>query len=469
MARIIKVFFRIILSLVLSIGFLFFLGCSKDSPQPNPNEYVNSWILDAMKEVYYWNTQLPVNPDKSKAPDLFFTSLKNSEDRFSWIQENYQELLNSLQGVTKEAGYEFTLYRSSQTNNNVLAQIAYIKPNSPAANAGLMRGDLIDQINNEQLTLDNYLTLLDQINLNHSITYRAYTASTNSVSAPKTISLTVVEYAENPNFLDKIIIVNNRKIGYYVYNLFSTGPTAENTQYNDEMDAVFAKFKSSGITDLIVDLRFNSGGAESATINLASLIGKNVDQTKVFVKRQYNAILTNQILNDPKYGAEFLTSKFKVKSQNIGSQLTNSRVYILTSRRSASASELLINGLKPYMDVFLIGDKTVGKNVGSISVYEPNDPKNKWGMQPIVVKSFNSLDQSNYSTGFIPNISDLDNGVQWPLGDTKETLLSLALQQITGGGRIDKTNDVMGASLGNSFDFKIRNKELVVDFPIKIK
>lgn len=456
-----------VFSVALLSALLFSPGCSKESPQPN--DYVNTWILDVMKDVYYWNTQLPVNPDKSKTPDLFFASLKNSQDRFSWIKDNFQKLLKSLQGVTKEAGYEFTLYRASQTNTNLVAQVVYIKPNSPAAVAGLLRGDVIDLINNQQLTQENYLTLLEQINSNHSITYRPYTASTNSVGAQKTISLTVLEYAENPNFLDKVITVNNRKVGYYVYNLFSTGPTSSSTQYNDEMDDVFSRFKSAGITDLVLDLRFNSGGAETATINLASLIGKNIDPSKIFAKRQYNATLTNQFLNDPTYGAEFFLSKFKSKSQNIGSQLLNSRVYILTGWRSASASELLINGLKPYMDVFLIGDETVGKNVGSISFYEPNDPKNNWGMQPIVVKSFNSLDQSDYSNGFSPNISNLDNGVQWPLGDTRETLLSLALQQITGGGRIEKTTATMGTPIGDSYDFKPRNKELVIDHPIKIK
>ncbi|MFM7851365.1 MAG: S41 family peptidase, partial [Flammeovirgaceae bacterium] len=172
-----------------------------------------------------------------------------------------------------------------------------------------------------------------------------------------------------------------------------------------------------GITDLVVDLRFNSGGAEAATVNLASLIGKGVDNTKVFAKRQYNANLTQQILNDPNYGAAFLSTKFVNKTQNIGNMLRNGRVYILTGPRTASASELLINGLKPYMDVYLIGSTTYGKNVGSISIYEQNDPKNTWGMQPIVVKSFNSLDQSNYSNGFTPNIKDDDNGVLAPLGD----------------------------------------------------
>jgi C-terminal processing protease CtpA/Prc len=263
--------------------------------------------------------------------------------------------------------------------------------------------------------------------------------------------------------LDKVITLNNRKIGYYVYNLFSTGPTATSTQYNDEMDAVFARFKAAGITDLVLDLRFNSGGAETATVNLASLIGKGVDASKVFAKRQYNSTLTTQILNDPRYGSEFLLTRFKSKTQNVGSMLRNNRVYVLTGARSASASELLINGLRPFMDVYLIGAKTAGKNVGSTTIYEANDPKNKWGMQPIIVKSFNSLDQSDYGNGFTPNIVDADNGAQLPLGDTSEKLLSLAIQHISSSGRVATTEGNFGVSLGHSFDFKNRNSDLIIE------
>jgi carboxyl-terminal processing protease len=461
-----KSILKSVIELVLLLSLVGLSACKKDDPQPvNENDYVNSWILENMKEAYYWTDKLPASLNKTQKPNLFFESLLfTPDDRFSWIQENYQELLNSLQGVSKEAGYEFALYRASSSNSNVIAQILYIKKNSPAESAGLNRGDVIDQINNQQITIENYQTLLQKISENHTITYRPYSISTNSLGTSKNISINSIEYAENPNFLDKVITVNNRKVGYYIYNLFSTGPTSSSTQYNDEMDAVFDRFKATGITDLVLDLRFNSGGAETATVNLASLIGKGVDDSKVFAKRQYNATLTNQILNDPQYGASFLLTKFKNKTQNVGQLLKNNRVYILTSSRSASASELLINGLKPYMDVFLIGDKTYGKNVGSTSIYQANDPKNTWGMQPIIVKSFNSLDQSDYSTGFTPNISDLDNGTQLPLGDSNEKLLSLAIQHISGsGGRIDASEKKLGESLGSSYDFKLRNKELLIE------
>jgi len=235
------------------------------------------------------------------------------------------------------------------------------------------------------------------------------------------------------------------------------------------MDEVFARFKAAGITDLVVDLRFNSGGEEAATINLASLIGKNIDATKIFVKKQFNKNLTSQFLNDPAYGADVFVSRFKNKSQNVGSMLKNNRVYILTSARTASASEIVINGLRPYMDVFLIGSTTAGKNVASISVYDTENPKNTWGMQPIVLKNFNSLDESNFSNGFTPNIEDADRGSQLPLGDVNERLLSLALQHIQGsGGRTSKTENLNRELIGSSYDFKHRNKELVID-RIKLK
>src|SRR5688572_7825190 len=135
--------------------FAFFLLTSCDEEDPLPvsevknevvnesNAYVNSWILENMEYWYLWNGELPSASDKNLDPESFFGSLLDPEDRFSWIQENYRDLLNSLQGITKEAGYEFVLYREKEGSDNVLMQILYIKPDSPATTAGLKRGDVI--------------------------------------------------------------------------------------------------------------------------------------------------------------------------------------------------------------------------------------------------------------------------------------------------------------------------------------
>jgi C-terminal processing protease CtpA/Prc len=439
----------------------------KNAPPLSENAYVNLWIQENMEIVYLWNDEIPAKPDTSLVPDEFFETLLSNEDRFSWIQEDYLELLNSLSGINKEAGYDIKLYRESPTSDNVIAQVMYIKENSRVdiENIDLMRGDKITQVNGQTLTLSNYQTVLGQLSENHSIKYERFNEETDEWVDKGTIDLTTAEYAENPNFMHKVIdLGGGKKLGYYVYNFFAVGPTANSTVYNDQMDAVFAEFNTAGVTDLVLDLRYNSGGAEGATINLASLIGNGVNSTKTFTRREYNPQFQAALIRQ--YGPSITVRNFSNEANNIGS-LSNNRVYILTSGRTASASELLINGLKPFMDVFLIGDLTVGKNVGSISIYEDDDEKNTWGIQPIVTKSYNSLNESNYSDGFEPNIEDLDNSlVIYPLGDENEALLSRAINHITGGSGARKRNEAKNVEaevLATSADIKRGSYNLIVD------
>jgi carboxyl-terminal processing protease len=453
------------------VALMFIAGSCDDDDSPSSHTKVNNWILDNMEFWYFWNTQLPSSPDKNLAPDQFFESLLVTEDRFSWIQENYQELLNSLQGITKEAGFEFVLYLESQGSNNVIGQIVYVKPSSPAAAAGLKRGDIFSQINNQTLTVDNYSSILSQMGENYTMRYKPLDIQNETFGAEQSVSLQPVQYSENPNYLSKTFDIDGKKIGYYVYNFFSNG-VDDGEEYADEMESIFANFKSQGVTDLIVDLRFNSGGAESAANNLSSYLGKGIDNTKTFSRKMYNADVEEAIINDPELGSEFLISKFGNKQSNVGNQLSNGRVYILTGSRTASASELVINALKPYMEVFLIGDVTVGKNVGSISLYEEDDPEITWGMQPIVVKIFNSLDQSDYGNGFTPNITDEDNSLTlYPLGDEREALLSHAIGHITGAGSTGRkrTGENVRTSIGHSLDVKRRTNQLVIDDKLREK
>lgn len=470
-AKFASVSFHSLLS-TLFLGLAVVVSSCDEEDDLNPgivnanNAHVNEWILENMDFWYLWSNELPGAPDKNQAPDDFFQSLLTDDDRFSWIQENYQDLLNSLQGISKEGGFEYVLYKEDD-NNNVLAQILYIKPSSPAENAGLTRGDAITHVNGQQLNTSNYQSVLSALaNSNYSITYKPLLIDNEAFDEPKTVSLTTVVYTENPNYLSKIIEIDGKKVGYYVYNFFASGTDDQTGVYDVEMENIFAGFKAKGITDLILDLRFNSGGSEVSANSLASLIAPDPGN-KLFFRREYNSKVEDEILSDPGAGASFLESRLSAKAENIGSQLSG-RVYILTGSRTASASELIINGLNPYLDVFLIGDVTYGKNVGSISLYDDEDPRNTWGMQPIVVKVYNSLNQSDYSNGFMPDIENKDNNLFiYPLGDTREELLSKALEQITGvpvGGRkqfVGKEAEMIGHSL----DGKKRSFTLNVEIP----
>ena len=109
---------------------------------------------------------------------------------------------------------------------------------------------------------------------------------------------------------------------------------------------------------------------------------------------------------------------------------------MLTSRGTASASELIINGLRPYIPVITIGDTTYGKNVGSITITDTKNKTNTWGMQPIILKLTNSAQFSDYNNGFGPDPSNYDADNHYylrPLGDIQEPLLNKALYTITNG------------------------------------
>ena len=176
------------------------------------------------------------------------------------------------------------------------------------------------------------------------------------------------------------------------------------------------------------------------------------------MKRQYNDFVKEAILNDKNLGKDYLISNYTNEASNVGNQLSSGRVYILTSSRTASASELIINALKPFMEVFLIGDTTYGKNVGSISLFDEKDPKNLWGIQPIVVKVFNSQDQSDYSEGFSPDVLHPDNSLfLYPLGDEREALLSQAIAQITGTATTARQDRESREPVGHSLDLKRRS------------
>lgn len=450
---------------ILKIGFLStfllftLLGCKEEEEtlpkvkeEPNPNIAINNWILKVMKEVYLWLPEMRSPTANTADPSAYFEALLNRPtDRFSAIYPDYKALMNSLSGVSLEAGYEFTLYRESASNNNVIAEITYIKKNSPAATAGMQRGDYITRINGIQLTLDNYKVQLGLIDKPHTlITLRVN--STSGILEPRPeISLAPVQLSENPNFLDSVYTINGEKIGYVIYHFFAPGPGNNSTAYDQEMDGIFAEFKTKGIQHLILDFRYNGGGYVSSAVNLASMIGPGVTSSNIFSKTKYNSYLM-QFDN-----LKNVQTPFKTKAENLGKVLKNNRVYILTSTRTASASELIINGLKPYMDVFLIGDKTTGKNVGSVPFEDEENPKNPYGILPIVSRSFNSLDQSDYTTGFAPNIEVKESSERLkPLGDVKELLLRKAIEQITGipsGGRFQQLNR---QDVGSSLDSKLR-------------
>jgi carboxyl-terminal processing protease len=419
-------------------------SCKKD-PKDTPDVvkpsayYVQNWIYSNMKYWYYWTSQMPANPDTTMQPEPFFYSLlyKSTDgDRFSWIEPDYTTLINELNGITKEAGYDFRLYLASAGSTDVIGQITYIKKGSPAESAGLIRGDIFYQINSTPITTSNYRTLLNATGSPFTLKVKRYNPDTKEIISDQGYSLNPVELAENPVLMDSVYTFNGKKVGYLVYNFFSPG-SGTSKPYDQEVDNVFSDFKAKGVNEVVLDLRFNGGGAISSAVNLASLLVPAFTSSKIFVNFQYNNQVQSDIINDPNYGAAYLHQKFIAKTSNIGDNL--SRIFVLTSGGTASASELIINGLRPYITVTTIGDTTYGKNVGSVTITDKKNTTNTWGLQPIVLKLTNSLGFSDYTNGFAPDPVNYDADNQYflrPLGDIHEPLLNKALYIITNGSML---------------------------------
>ncbi|MCP9767206.1 peptidase S41 [Lacihabitans sp. LS3-19] len=398
---------------------------TETSTSDNPNAETNAWIYDEMKTYYLWESQMTAktSTDYTLAPMDYFESIlvKPGElDRFSWIQEDVEALTASLQGVNKVVGIRFTpFFADPPLNSKVALSIAYSLKGSPADKAGIKRGDLITQVNGVVLTAENYSTAFSSDNL--ELTLGDY-ANGVITSNSKKVSLVRAEVQTDPIQHYSIIEKGNKKIGYLVYLQFLT-------QYDNNIREVFKEFKTKGVNELVLDLRYNGGGYISSSNIISSLIVKDLKPGTLMNTQEWNAEQSSYYKS--KYGNDVFDTDWLNESNNLGNL---NRVYILTSPGTASASELIINNLKPFMDVILIGDHTYGKNVGSITL---SDEKKRWkyGMQPIVLKTLNAIGQSDYGSkdGFAPTIKVSDSSVPFlPFGDESETLLSVAIEQITG-------------------------------------
>ncbi|MDT8417926.1 MAG: S41 family peptidase, partial [Lutibacter sp.] len=360
---------------------------------------------------------------------------EGTTDRFSWIVDDFDALNNSFQGITKSFGFRLQAV-SINSAGDVVFYVRYVAPGSPADLAGIKRGDIINALDGVIMNEGNYSSVVSKLS-NETVTVSIVTEN-GVLIADKTI--TAVEISEDPVHFKKVFSdINGKKVGYLVYNGFRSS-------YNDELNVAFEFFKNEGIQELILDLRLNGGGSVETSAYLASMIDASAG-TEIFAKLTFNAKHTNQS------GSFTFQNKLNVYDANgtkTGEQTINrltgiNQLYVLTSGSTASASEMIINGLRPFMPVKVIGTTTYGKNVGSITLYDSpssdytdEDSANSahlYAMQPIVFQIFNKLDQSDYTNGFVPDI-EVKEFQFWnnilPFGDEDEVVLKAALDDIRG-------------------------------------
>lgn len=434
--------------IVFPLLFLLLGSCEKDDLEVPEALQVNDFVWKGMNLYYLWQADVPNLADNRfgnqdelngflsaySSPATLFNSLRTDStiDRFSVIYSDYRVLEGVLSGNTTDTGMDYGLRYKNGSTTDIFGWVRYILPNSDAATKNIKRGDIFYAINGTPLTSTNYQSLL--ANTTFIVNLADYDNG-NITPNGQSVTLTKTPIAENPVFTTTVINQGTNKIGYLMYNGFYTA-------YENQLNAVFAQFQAQGITHLVLDLRYNSGGSVATATRLASMITGQFNG-QVFATQQWNAKLQaywNQ--NNPQQLTNYFTTT--LGNGNGVNSLNLNKVYILTSRSTASASELVINGLRPHINVVQIGDKTTGKNVGSVTLYDSptfgsqgRNPNHRYAMQPIVLKIANSAGFSDYQTGLLADYSYLeDYGNLGVLGNANEPLLNQALTIISNGGRI---------------------------------
>ncbi len=392
-------------------GLNYYYLYKSDTPELANDAFANQGELDGFLQNY-------------DTPESLFDYLISPEDRFSNLYSDFTVIEDALSGISLSNGMEFGLVYYPDGSGNVFGYVRYVLPNTDAELQGLKRGDLFTTIDGQQINQTNYNDLLSTNS--YTIGLATYDGA-NFTSTGQTALLNKTQYNENPVFLAKTLDVNGEKIGYLMYNGFIK-------DYDTQLNNAFAQFKADGATNLVLDLRYNGGGAVETATDLASMITGQFNG-QVFYKEFWNA--DRQAAN-----AENGLFDSSISNGSAINSLNLSNVYILTTRRTASASELVINGLNPYINTVQVGDTTTGKFQASFLLYDapaPNfsrqeaNPSHNYAMLPLVFKTSNAAGNTDYGDGLFPQIALKENYFNLgQLGDENEPLLAAALFEIVG-------------------------------------
>ena len=445
-----------------------FLNCSNKISSIPADIEINDFVWKGMNAYYYWQSDVPDLRDDRfsnqaeinnfsasfSTPEDIFESVRyepGTVDRFSWIVDDYVALENAFQGIRLSNGMEFNLYTNQTNSNNVYGVVYYVIPGSDAEKKGVLRGMVFSGINNTQITVLNYRDLLtNSASVNYMLNLADFSAGDPVLNGTE-INLSKEQLQENPIAITKIFNEGSKKIGYLLYNQFASS-------FDGELNASFGYFKENNITDLIIDLRYNGGGSVRTATYLASMIngtntGKLFSQ-EIWNEKVMNATapeyflnnFTNQILNTDSNGTILINEPIN--------SLSLQKVYFIITGATASASELIINGMNPYIDIRLVGTKTVGKQVGSVTLYDSDtygrnganlNVNHTYAIQPIVLEIKNANLENNpdgyVADDYLPENFGREDGIinLGVLGFKTDPLLNTAITSIIAGLKSNKS------------------------------
>lgn len=363
----------------------------------------NQTVYQTMKDWYYWYKNLPVvTPATFADPEAVLDALRYRplDATFSYISTASSS--QAFYGESQYLGFGFSM----KFTTGYELRVTDVFPNSPAAEAGFDRGSEILTLNGKsiQKTYEDgeWGTIWGGEEMGYAVdvTFRNSAGEAKSARMAKrvvtipTVPLVAVHEAAG------------RKVGYIVFKNFVEPSYAA-------LDAAFAQLREASATELILDLRYNGGGLIAVAQYLGGLIGGDRTSGEVFAQYVHNDKRSSQ--------------DSALRFTRPASAFPLNRLIVITTKSSASASELIINALKPYMPVIVVGDNSYGKPVGQYGFRLCE--KVLWAVSFSIQ---NSLGQGDYYNGFAPDCRAADD-IDHPLGDPNETSLATALAYVSAG------------------------------------
>ncbi len=390
--------------LVMAATVVLLLSCRKEEPLPperesTVEERARDQLYKIMNDWYLWYDKMPkINPSDYKGPEDLLEALRYKElDKWSFVAE--KSLFESYFGAGQYLGFGYGYAYDAEGR----IWITFVFKDSPLYPDGVRRGWRLKAVDDHELAPNEELAPLmgePVAGVERKFTFVKPDSTEVSFTAVKdTIQINAVLVTDT-------LHVNGQVVGHLVFQTFVRTAKAE-------LDSAFAFFRSVNATELIVDLRYNGGGSLDVAQQLGSLIAGNANEGKTLCRLEHNDKRRNQDENIP----------FTKQDQ----ALNLSRVIYITSRGSASASEVVINGLKPFMTVALIGDRTYGKPVGMHSwIYD------KYVFVPVCFKLVNANGEGDYFDG-IPADDYAEDGLQYAFTDRREPRLKDAIEYLETG------------------------------------
>ncbi|WP_372642136.1 S41 family peptidase [Ancylomarina sp.] len=377
-----------------------FTACSKDDNDNKPKDKTAVEVLDEiMEEWYLWNDELPaLNVNNYNDLNTYFNDLLVDQDKWSFIA-NLDALLAFLNNGTY-TGYGFDL-QFEEGNNTPRVSLVYDQ--SQLYDEGITRSWKLLEINNQStnsMTENEIRGLLSNSTI--ALLFE------NNSGEQKSLNLSKKEMNQNTVIKRSVIQTLNKKVAYLVFDSFLGSSEAE-------LNEAFDYFNAEGAEELVLDMRYNGGGSTDIANQLAGLISGNAYQGKIFSKYIFNESKTSENFN------EAFSSQASAYGFN--------RIFVITTSATASASELVINSLKPYMgaeNIKLIGSTTHGKPVG-MNVFQV--PEFNLAILPITFHITDENGDGYYFNG-IPVDHEVEDDITHDWGDIDESNLKAALDYI---------------------------------------